>query len=589
MKRLSINLELPDAPGAQAPIFLNHMHCGRQDFFNALTVSGVNYYPNDLNGAGYLDANAELVDPLPAGATAYYVLVQGQGHGIGLTYDANVSGIAMKCTWDGGAAISGITKQGDIASLTVNLAERYCTWTYGATGTDAVQGGNYTQAGVLVFSFDTGVSTEPPTNIKVFKAEHEARVIAGEIFDPDWLSQISNFSPLRVMGAMQTNFAVVVDYTDFATESYVYWGETADGLTYGRKTGLPLTVIAKLADAAESDIWVCLPHKATDACVTSIATAMRDGVTNQSLKIFFEFHNETWNYYKQYMIDQADAMPGTPWSADGGYDRGQKWCGYRGAQMMELVRTVFGTDSGAGRWVGVIGTWNGVSYALSNLKLPGIDYHIANDAGATQDITKLYTHVAVAPYIGPKAITANGAQAHVVTIGEWIDESISRDDDYAYANEQFYNAIKLSAPADGDWENLAAVRSWWQNNMTIATSRGLTTIMYEGAYGSQCVNPLADNLNGDWGQETQGAKFNYFFSQWAETEYCALLEASMWDTWIADGGLYPDKFASFALNGKSGPWGFKQWFDDPCPRGKGAISWSRGSAYPALRYRLTAS
>lgn len=581
LKRLGMNLEDFNSPNLECPALLNIARLGRQDYYNRLNVSGVGYGPNELNDEGWVTANQELVNPLPAGAELYQVFVCGNTHGIALVRDLNAAGIQMKCTWENGAAVTSVAGLGDTGTVTYDLDERWATWTMQASQSGAVQGGNYTTDSRLGFVLDTGVSTEPPTNIKVFKAEHEARVIAGEIFDPDWKAQIANFSPIRVMDALRTNHSVVRDYTDWATESYLYWGENMfeDQQEAGRKCGVPITAIVNLINDIDSDLYICLPNECTDALVTTLATNLKNTV-EAGRHIYVEFSNEVWNFYSQYLVDQGNLIP--EWSADNDFTVMVKFGGLRSARCMEIFRTVFGTDSGVGRWTGIIAS-QGASSGSIVAVLAGVDYHLDNDDGAADDITKLYSHAAIAPYVGPGPVSI--VQPQAVTLVAWANESISRDDDYAYFNQQLYDACKLTAMSSSTMQNILFWQECWQTHMATVAPRGLTTIMYEVAYGGVCGNPLKDNLSG----ETEGDKLNLALSQFAETTYCAQLVSDLLNLFIADGGEMPVYFSSFGVLSKSGPWPFKQHFNDAAPRGKCSVSWSRGASYPAQRYRLTAS
>ena len=107
--------------------------------------------------------------------------------------------------------------------------------------------------------------------------------------------------------------------------------------------------------------------------------------------IYLEYSNEVWNSIftqTRYCNTQGEALNPAAWSAYNSTQKGWAWAGLRAAQISEIFRTVFGTDSGT-RWVGVLGTQT-VQTAVTDYKFNGVDYHIANDAGAASTVTKLF-------------------------------------------------------------------------------------------------------------------------------------------------------------------------------------------------------
>lgn len=546
MARLGVNLA-GIQPSTPASPFLQWERNCYIDFYPRLTVSAVAKAGNDL--APYIDGNLNLIDPLPSGASQYNYLVLLNPQG--LTYGHSYAGTAMKATWTKGGGVTSINASGDVTSGTTDLAGRSFTFTLNAT-TVAPQGGFCTGNVQLNFNLTSG--GEPPTNIKIFKAAHESRVLAGEIFDPDWYAETSQWAFYRFMDWSETNGSPAEDYADLtATETQFWRGANITGIL---QRGCPVSAMVVLGNLTLKPIWICIPHLFTDAAVTELANYIKTNL-NPAVHVYFEYSNENWNFLGtagwsgKYCVDQG-ALIGA-WSA---YQSFQKaWCysGYRAAQCMELIRTEFGTDSGDGRWSGVMGIQVG---AVENIiyNYIGLDYHISDDAGATQDRTKLFTHVGVAPYPGAViSTTASGAGA---TFLGWVNTSLARDDNYEYFNKQFFNAHRIGAEAG--YPGVDYYRNLWQSAMTSAAAKGMTVVMYEGGYGSYCINPLRDNASG----ETEGDKMNLALSQFADSVYCSMIEAQLYTSYLADGGLMPCKFSDIYLRTKYGPWGSKQHLDD---------------------------
>ncbi len=359
---------------------------------NALMlVNGVEYSAPASFDNGWIDSNFELIDPMPAHTTRYRVVIcLGPEN---LTGFAPETLIPMKVTWTGGAPVTGLSGL-SISSLSVNLGSRFATFLLNDIANAWVD-----------FAFaDSGSTTaDPPLNVKIFQVAHETVLNAGAIFDPDWLTEVSRFAVLRTMDWQATNLSQAVAYTDLPTESSHFWMPASDDMpgnviTSGQKVGMPATLLAKLATQSGKPVWVCIPHKFTDAAVASFATVLRD---NTSVPIYYEYSNEVWNsgfhdsggLSGQYTYANAQAV-----TLFGG--NGIEWYGYRSAQIMDVVRGVYGSDSGAGRWTGVLSVQSASTGQFTDAFV-GVDYYIANEAvNHSMPKNKLFTYGAIAPYIG---------------------------------------------------------------------------------------------------------------------------------------------------------------------------------------------
>lgn len=562
MSRLGVNLA-GIQPSTPASPFLQWERNCYVDFYPRLTVSGVAKAGNDL--APYIDSNLNLIDPLPAGASQYNYLVL--LNPVGLTYGKSYAGTAMKATWEDGGGVTSLAASGDATAGTANLGARTHTFTLNAT-TAAPQGGFCTGNVQLNFNLTSG--GQPPRNIKIFKAVHESRVLAGEIFDPDWYTETSQWAWYRFMDWTETNFSPATNYVDLTATATQFWrGANITGIL---QRGTPISAIVALANLTLKPIWICIPHLFTDAAVTSLANYLKTNL-NPAVHVYFEYSNENWNYLGtagasgKYCVDQG-ALIGA-WSAQQAFQKAWSYSGYRAAQCMELIRTEFGTDSGTGRWSGVMGIQVG---AVENIiyNYIGLDYHISADAGATQSRTKLFSLVGVAPYPGATiSTTASGAGATLLT---WANESLARDDNYEHFNKQFYNVHKLGAGVV--WPGVDYYRALWQSAMTSAAAKGMGVAMYEGKYGGYCLPDLRDNT----GTETEGTKMNLALSQFADSAYCGLIESQMYTAYLADGGVLPNLFADIYLRSKYGPWGSKQYLGDTNAAARMAESFSSGKS-----------
>jgi hypothetical protein len=107
------------------------------------------------------------------------------------------------------------------------------------------------------------------------------------LWNPDFVASLKGFSPLRLMDTMGTNGSGVVNWSDRLP------ARPAPGLEYARG-GIPYEWWVQLANQCGSDVWVNVPHLATDAYVTSFANFLLANLSPH-LKVYVEYSNECWN------------------------------------------------------------------------------------------------------------------------------------------------------------------------------------------------------------------------------------------------------------------------------------------------------
>jgi hypothetical protein len=107
-------------------------------------------------------------------------------------------------------------------------------------------------------------------------------VAEAQIFQPRFLQNTDPFRVLRYMDWMETNSSPIVSVADYPVEASAFWQR------------VPISVLAKLGNRTASDIWINIPHRASDAFVDAMATTLRDQF-RADRKIYLEFSNENWN------------------------------------------------------------------------------------------------------------------------------------------------------------------------------------------------------------------------------------------------------------------------------------------------------
>jgi len=175
-------------------------------------------------------------------------------------------------------------------------------------------------------------------NIRVVKAENEAALTAGQVFNPTFLNLIQKFRVLRFMDWFATNGSIVSSWSSRALPSNAFWGTPS---------GVPIEVAVQLANATSADAWLNVPHMADDNYITQMATLVHQQL-GSTQKAYVEFSNEVWNgafAQYQYAVNQGQALWPTQPGGGGGYGWNRNWFGMRTAQMCDIWKSVWGADS----------------------------------------------------------------------------------------------------------------------------------------------------------------------------------------------------------------------------------------------------
>ncbi len=103
-----------------------------------------------------------------------------------------------------------------------------------------------------------------------------------QIFHPTFINNVAPYRVLRYMDWMETNNSPVVNFADYPDLNDVIWHR------------VPVAILAELGNRIGSDIWVNIPHLASNEFVDQFATLLRDEFRTDR-KIFVEYSNENWN------------------------------------------------------------------------------------------------------------------------------------------------------------------------------------------------------------------------------------------------------------------------------------------------------
>ena len=189
--------------------------------------------------------------------------------------------------------------------------------------------------------FATGIG-----GIKNIHIYNQASVSTSSIFSQPFLDHLSRFKVLRFMNWSHTNGNEDSVWTDRTLLSTAAPLDTAH-----INHGIAWEYCIALANTLKKDIWINIPHKATDDYVTQLATLIHNTL-DPSLKIYIEYSNELWNFtfsQAQWNLQEAiiEANAGDPINydqVDDIYTWHYRRIAERGKQISAIFRSVFDNE-----------------------------------------------------------------------------------------------------------------------------------------------------------------------------------------------------------------------------------------------------
>jgi hypothetical protein len=197
-------------------------------------------------------------------------------------------------------------------------------------------------------------------DVKLMRPGHAA----GELFNQPFLARLARFQVLRFMDFSQTNGNTQVNWADRSLPGFASQQRRPDSTT----VGAAWEYVVALANQAGKDVWINVPHQATDDYMTKLAQLLRygsDGVNpytspqanpvfpplDPSHRVYLEWSNELWNggfAQSTWLGQQADAAIAAN-DPDLLYDGNTnhysvmfRMVGRRSMQLSNLFRAVFG-------------------------------------------------------------------------------------------------------------------------------------------------------------------------------------------------------------------------------------------------------
>jgi len=247
-----------------------------------------------LKASGALDANNFPYDPsflVPNSQTGK--LSMQTIFGYSSAPDAAYRADDYLLTWDGTAAVSvGNSGTSNVTPDTNSIA---FTWT------------GQSNLSITVSDFTT---TDNPTNFVLTRASRRTAFNEGQIFNPDYLAALRLFDIgyVRFMDWGQTNHSFIQEWSERTQPGQMrYRKVTRDNSRY---SNVPIEYMVALANELPANPWICIPHQASDAYVTSFFNYLKDNL-DPGLVAKVEWSNEVWNSgFDQYKWceEQAKAL-----------------------------------------------------------------------------------------------------------------------------------------------------------------------------------------------------------------------------------------------------------------------------------------
>jgi hypothetical protein len=137
-------------------------------------------------------------------------------------------------------------------------------------------------------------------NIRLIMPEQETTYTT-QPFNPRYLEMLKSFKAIRFMDWGQTNnwghdnaWTCADEPSDTILSG---WDERSKmtNYTWATNKGVPYEMMCDLCNALGVDMWVCMPHCASDEYIREGAKLIRNRL-NPTLHIYTEYGNENWNW-----------------------------------------------------------------------------------------------------------------------------------------------------------------------------------------------------------------------------------------------------------------------------------------------------
>jgi hypothetical protein len=235
--------------------------------------------------------------------------------------------------------------------------------------------------------------TTLPKNLKVLRPGYtsDAQVVTDAYLNLLWKLQCG---VLRGMDLQRTNGSTIVEWADVPKVEDARWGVEGKGA--------PPQVLIDICNKVGCDLWLNIPHGASDDCVKQYARLCRDRL-DPKLNLYVEYSNEVWNTFNSiglntaYVKNKGVADP----ECDGPNPtvKCRQWYGKRSAQISAIFRKEFRGEEFRVRPVlsGQAGYPEQLEWSAD-----WVEKHVG-------PLSSVFHGIAVAPYFGSDPVLENAA------------------------------------------------------------------------------------------------------------------------------------------------------------------------------------
>ena len=455
---------------------------------NCLAMENRNWMDNTTNATIYQNSGQLNANGYPKYLNPGQILVARPGQN---TIGDNPAKLALYngkvvLTWIGDADIrveplsNSVTNPANATGSIVNGRREY------------LNSSNFNGYNVKIYAINPN---NPPTKIRVWMPDPTSpstkslEPLAGQpepIFHPTYLDAInkSQYSVYRFMDMGHTNASPCIDWVDHRPKDHCFqdgvinrrnspgWDNTWGDAEMG--TGASYETMIALCNQTNKDMWVCVPHAATNDYVTKMAQLIAgkdpDGTgavgLNSNLKVYLEYSNEIWAEYSNGFCQGTYART----MANAAGLSNAQWVARRYCQVWNIFQKEFNSNA---RIVRVLGTFTANSTYTTGLLAEMASY------GPTLQPATQADALAVSTYFGnniEQYVFENMDYTTITTAKidqvykEWEQRLLS---DEATSNGQDFTGGGGGVPAE---------------QMVLAVQYNLPVVAYEGGTGLPLAN-----------------------------------------------------------------------------------------------------
>jgi hypothetical protein len=192
------------------------------------------------------------------------------------------------------------------------------------------------------FNITSSNIKNPIRNMRIIPVSFKNNEGAMPTFHTDFLHGLRPFHALRFMDFANTNNSTQIEWSDRNTKQHY---------TQGNSKGVAWEYMIDLANELNADIWICVPHMASDDYISHLARLFLDKL-KPGLKLHLEYSNEVWNWIfsqANYVLDNAPGHPDSYVSAElaaigpAGHEHPEKDA-YMMARTFRIFESVWGNQ-----------------------------------------------------------------------------------------------------------------------------------------------------------------------------------------------------------------------------------------------------